>query len=200
MVAITYACPNCHQHSSHADGCPRSAADTCAYVHERVGIRCGGNRVNHDLQYADHEFKEFADASPVPTRIAKHPFEPMPNDPVTCRVCGQMPSNEAHANVPLAALDTEGEMEANAIAQECQRRMDAVVEAAVEWHQSGQEGDGSWFDKSEALSRAIGSLLDLRSAAECFCGTELEAGLCPNGTQVARFCPKAKCNHLSRPR
>jgi len=58
--------------------------------------------------------------------------------------------------------------------------MDVVVEAAVEWHQSGQEGDGSWFDKAETLSRAVESLLELRSV-ECFCGTELEAGLCPNG-------------------
>jgi hypothetical protein len=49
------------------------------------------------------------------------------------------------------------------LADDCQRRMDAVVEAAVEWHQSGQEGDNTWFDKSEVLSAAINSLLELRA-------------------------------------
>lgn len=51
------------------------------------------------------------------------------------------------------------------MADEFQRRMDAVVEAAVEWHQSGREGDNTWFDKSEALSAAVSSLLELRSAS-----------------------------------
>lgn len=40
---------------------PRDAHDTCAYVHARIGMRCGGCRANHDLAYTDHEFKEFAD-------------------------------------------------------------------------------------------------------------------------------------------
>jgi hypothetical protein len=81
----------------------RSAVDTCAYVHERVGIRCGGDRAHHGLRYMDHDFKQFADA---PVTIAKHPYEPLPSDSVTCRVCGQRPSHEAHTNVPL---DAEGE-------------------------------------------------------------------------------------------
>jgi hypothetical protein len=51
------------------------------------------------------------------------------------------------------------------VVDEVQRRMDAVVEAAVEWHQSGREGDNSWFDKSEALSAAINSLLELRDTS-----------------------------------
>lgn len=48
-------------------------------------------------------------------------------------------------------------------ADECQRRMDAVVEAAVAWHQSGREGN-MWLDKAEELSAAINSLLELRDA------------------------------------
>jgi hypothetical protein len=76
------------------------------------------------------------------------------------------------------------ETETDALVHEAERRMDQVVEAAVEWHQAGREG-AEWFDAAERLSAAIESLMDFRSApavtAECFCGTELEAGLCPNG-------------------
>lgn len=50
-----------------------------------------------------------------------------------------------------------------ALVDEAQRRMDQVVEAAVEWRQAGREG-GEWFDKAEELSAAIDSLLELRSA------------------------------------
>lgn len=112
---------------------------------------------------------------------------------------------------PQPAPDAEGEKDA--VADECQRRVDTVAEAAVEWHQSGQEGDDSWFEKSEVLSRAIESLLELRSPAdmprrwckvhkkiefkyeslehelattECFCGTQLEAGLCPKVSSLRR--------------
>ncbi len=45
------------------------------------------------------------------------------------------------------------------LVDEVQRRMDQVVEAAVEWHQS----DEDWFEKSEVLAHAIDSLLELRS-------------------------------------
>lgn len=48
------------------------------------------------------------------------------------------------------------------LADEVQRRMDQVVEAAVEWHQAGREG-GEWFDAAEKLSATIDSLLALRN-------------------------------------
>lgn len=48
------------------------------------------------------------------------------------------------------------------LADEVQRRMDQVVEAAVEWHQAGREG-GEWFEAAESLGAAIDSLLELRS-------------------------------------
>jgi len=71
-----------------------------------------------------------------------------------CGKCGTV------SQPPLAATGAdEGQL-----IDEVQRRMDAVVEAAVEWHQSGREGDDTWFDKSEALSAAINSLLELRAA------------------------------------
>jgi hypothetical protein len=63
------------------------------------------------------------------------------------------------ADLPRATAEAEDDL-----VDEVQRRMDQVVEAAVEWHQSGREGDNSWFDKSEALSAAIESLLELRTA------------------------------------
>lgn len=47
-------------------------------------------------------------------------------------------------------------------ADEVQRRMDAVVDAAVEWHKS----DADWFDRSEALGVAIDTLLELRAPVE----------------------------------
>lgn len=52
-----------------------------------------------------------------------------------------------------------------ALGDETQRRMDIVVESAVEWHQAGRQGVG-WFDKAEALSAAINSLLELRAERE----------------------------------
>lgn len=50
----------------------------------------------------------------------------------------------------------------DSLVDEVQRRMDAVVDAAVEWHQAGREG-AEWFDKAEILSTAIDCLLELRS-------------------------------------
>lgn len=47
--------------------------------------------------------------------------------------------------------------------REVQRRADAVVDAAVEWHQSDREGDGSWFDKADILAKAIDALLEIRT-------------------------------------
>ena len=69
---------------------------------------------------------------------------------------------------------------------EVQQRMDAVVDAAVEWHQAGREG-AEWFDKAEVLGAAIDSLLELRESPqtggdkECVCGTVMDAAGCPNG-------------------
>ena len=51
-------------------------------------------------------------------------------------------------------------------ADEVQQRMDAVVDAAVAWHQSGQEGDDTWFDKGEELGKAIDALLELRAPVD----------------------------------
>lgn len=95
-------------------------------------------------------------------------------------------------------------------ADECQRYADAVVDAAIAWHESGQLGGdvGDSFEKGEQLTTAIERLLALRSAAdmprrwcsvhnreefkyeslehelhvrECSCGTEMDSGGCPNG-------------------
>lgn len=51
--------------------------------------------------------------------------------------------------------------DAEQLVGEVQHRMDQVVEAAVEWHQAGREG-AEWFNKAEALSTAIDSLLELK--------------------------------------
>lgn len=51
-----------------------------------------------------------------------------------------------------------------ALVDAVQDRMDRVVEAAVAWHESGQEGEG-WFEAGERLTQAIESLLELRSPA-----------------------------------
>ena len=86
----------------------RKISDVCAYVHERIGIRCGGLRSDHGTKYVDHEFKPFADAPDQ--QIAKHPFEQLPTDSGTCRACGQTPSHKAHSNVqPAPAPDAGGE-------------------------------------------------------------------------------------------
>ena len=47
------------------------------------------------------------------------------------------------------------------LAAEVERRKDAVIDAAVAWHQSGREGDETWFDKAEVLGVAIDRLLEL---------------------------------------
>jgi len=64
--------------------------------------------------------------------------------------------------------------EATTEADEVQRRMDedetillinAVVDAAVEWHQAGREG-AEWFDKAEVLGQSIDALLELRAKVD----------------------------------
>jgi hypothetical protein len=49
---------------------------------------------------------------------------------------------------------------------EIDRHADAVVEAAVAWHESGQEGGDGWFEAGERLTRTIESLTSIRSASE----------------------------------
>lgn len=62
----------------------------------------------------------------------------------------------AFADFPATGSTSE---QGDDLIDETQRRMDQVVEAAVEWHQS----DEDWFEKSEVLANAIDSLLELRS-------------------------------------
>lgn len=57
------------------------------------------------------------------------------------------------------------------LVDEVQRRMDQLVEAAVEWHQAGREG-AEWFEAAERLGAAIDSLLELRSAPVATAVTE----------------------------
>jgi hypothetical protein len=45
------------------------------------------------------------------------------------------------------------------LTDEVSRRMDAVVDAAVEWRQGDET---NWQDKAEALENAIDALLELR--------------------------------------
>lgn len=62
------------------------------------------------------------------------------------------------ADLPRATGETE------ALVDEVQRRMDAVVDAAVEWHQS--DGQQDWIGKADVLAQAIDSLLELRTRTE----------------------------------
>lgn len=68
---------------------------------------------------------------------------------------------------------------------EVEKCYEAVVDAAVEWRKS----DEFALDKAETLESAVDRLLEFRqlpsSPEECPCGTELEAGLCPNGHDPA---------------
>lgn len=81
------------------------------------------------------------------------------------------------------------------LVDEVQRCMDQVVEAAVEWHQAGREG-AEWFDKAEALSAVIDSLLELRGKpddslplADLLCDTKCDA----NQQRVGVRC--VECGH-----
>lgn len=87
---------------------------------------------------------------------------------------------------------------------ETERRMSAVVDAAVEWHQSGQEGDGTWFDKAGVLEDAINALLELReqpSTPDVLTNPELgiiardvpESSAVPAPTEGEARC--VKCGH-----
>lgn len=82
--------------------------DECAYIYRQVALtRCGRTRAQHRmLPGLGHGF--FNPLHTAPT-VAKHLFEPMPNDSVSCRVCDQVPSHEAHANVPVPAPELTSE-------------------------------------------------------------------------------------------
>jgi hypothetical protein len=72
--------------------------------------------------------------------------------------CGRQKDHENQTIECSRAPRATGETEA--LVDDVQRRMDLVVECAVEWHQS----DEDWYEKSEALGAAIDSLLELRAA------------------------------------
>jgi len=73
-----------------------------------------------------------------------------------------------------ADLAPAGELVSREAVDEVQRRMDedetillinAVVDAAVEWHQAGREG-AEWFNKAEVLGQSIDALLELRAKVD----------------------------------
>lgn len=70
-----------------------------------------------------------------------------------------------YTGLPADANDDDRERMINeaGLVDEVQHRMDQVVEAAVEWHQAGQEG-GEWIEYADKLGAAINSLLELRDA------------------------------------
>lgn len=65
-----------------------------------------------------------------------------------------------HAVVAARAYTAEAQPPEQLI-DEVQHRMDQVVEAAVDWHQSD---DDNWMDNADRLGSRIDSLLELRSA------------------------------------
>lgn len=117
----------------------------------------------HEGPYCEHGYY-FADPqrpSPLPCGCR----------PVACFVCAeQMYYDGDKRYEPEFALTsstdrTEGYAHKRCIivpdeiVNEVQRRMDAVVDAAVEWHQD--EGE-EWSQKAEILGDAIDALLELR--------------------------------------
>lgn len=62
----------------------------------------------------------------------------------------------------LEAETAKQQLIPEALVDEVQRRMDAVVEAAVEWHQSGSDSTAEQFTKADTLGKAIDNLLELR--------------------------------------
>lgn len=80
-----------------------------------------------------------------------------------CEICDLRYCNEGEDDDRFCAIEHQNRHEDRlSSVDEVQRRMDAVVDAAVEWHQSGREGDNTWLDKAEILGAAIDSLLELR--------------------------------------
>jgi hypothetical protein len=69
---------------------------------------------------------------------------------------------------------------------------DAVVDAAVGWHESGREGDNTWFEKGEVLAHAVEKLLARR--AEPFSRIPTD-----NIDTISSYCEVDDCGHCSTP-
>lgn len=89
---------------------------------------------------------------------------------------------ECHIRAVIAA---DKEPIPDALVDEVQRRMDAVVDAAVAWHRSGDE----WTEAANALDNAIDQLLELRSAPAATTASEkcVKCG-CTGGTDENGWC------------
>lgn len=88
------------------------------------------------------------------------------------------------------------------IYDEVQRRIDAVVDAAVEWHQSGDE----WVVPADKLSDAIDSLLELREKPDTNTAKPVQTETIPksgqasineSGSERQDVCPKCGRDHFS---
>ena len=95
--------------------------------------------------------------------------------PADLAPAGERDEEEWVKQNPEAQLESAaGELVSREAVDEVQRRMDedetillinAVVDAAVEWHQAGREG-AEWFDKAEVLGQSIDALLELRAKVD----------------------------------
>lgn len=92
-------------------------------------------------------------------------------DRCTCNHCCPSQYERETEEAQCVHADWCALMVTPALVDEVQRRMDQVVEAAVEWHQAGREG-AEWFEAAERLGAAIDSLLELRSAPVATAVTE----------------------------
>lgn len=101
--------------------------------------------------WCNQDYDFFTQASHCPHDIKPQP--PAPSNP------------ECFCGLELEAGICPNGHDPARLLDEVDRRKDAVVDAAVAWHQSGREGDETWFDKAEILGRAIDELLGLREPA-----------------------------------
>lgn len=67
---------------------------------------------------------------------------------------------EKERDALLSTIDTLQQQDA--LVDEVRRRMDVVVDAAVEWYNAGREGKEWGLNEAEVLDNAIESLLELR--------------------------------------
>jgi hypothetical protein len=90
-------------------------------------------------------------------------WQPARLEVIRCSSCGaEGPRGKTDDEiVRLWNARATAEQMKNEVVDEVQRRMDAVVEAAVEWHQACGENN-EWFEKAGTLACAIDSLLALR--------------------------------------
>ncbi len=79
----------------------------------------------------------------------------------------------------------------SAMIAEVELLKDAVVDAAVEWHQSGREGDDTWREKGEALAQAIEKLLARRAEPISRAPTDK--------ADLSSYCEVDDCGHCSTP-